>query len=321
MFEQVLVPLDGSTLAEHVLPHVIALAKCFGSHVTLLRVLERESIAEGRLSVDAVDWSLRKAEGEAYLDRLATRMRASKLEVSHRLLEGRAAEQILAFAQQQRTDLIVLSSHGRSGLSGWNVSSVVQKVIFRAAVSIMIVRAYEPVPAEWDELEYDSILVPLDLSQRAEYALPAALRLSRCYGGQLILTHVLRQPEMLRRRPLTAEERDLIDQITEMNRLEVARYLDDLRSSMSSQQANVETRLLQSNHTAEALHDLADSAQVDLILLTAHGHTGCPRWPYGSLSTNLIAYGTMPILIVQDIPPEELELSRAEVAAQERRGH
>jgi len=60
---------------------------------------------------------------------------------------------------------------------------------------------------------------------------------------------------------------------------------------------------------------------VDLVLLGAHGYSGQRKWPYGSITTSFIEYGSMPLLIVQDLDPEEIELTQAEKAAAEEKGH
>lgn len=318
MFSHILVPLDGSPLAECVLPHAVALARAFGARSTLVRVLER-STTTGRLrSVDPLEWQFYKAEVSAYLDGVTGRLQEAGLKAERALLEGQAAERVVQFARSHDVKLIVLSSHGRSGLSGWNVSGVVQKIILRAYVPTMIVRAYRPVTSELTGFRYNRLLVPLDCSQRAECVLPLAASLARFHGSQLILVHVVRRPEMPRRAPPTQDDIELENKITERNRLEAARYLEQLQSRLS---LDVQTRLLVSNNPAATLHELVDREDVDLVLLNAHGYSGETQWPYGSLAVSFIAYGTTPLLIMQDIPPDEVEPTQAEVAARERKGH
>ena len=123
---------------------------------------------------------------------------------------------------------------------------------------------------------------------------------------------------MPRRAPPTQDDIELENKITERNRLEAARYLEQLQSRLS---LDVQTRLLVSNNPAATLHELVDREDVDLVLLNAHGYSGETQWPYGSLAVSFIAYGTTPLLIMQDIPPDEVEPTQAEVAARERKGH
>jgi nucleotide-binding universal stress UspA family protein len=82
-----------------------------------------------------------------------------------------------------------------------------------------------------------------------------------------------------------------------------------------------EIRLLTAPGVAVALHDLAEQEKVDLVMLSAHGYSGGSRWPYGSVTTSFIAYGSGPLLIVQDLSPEEVERSLAERGVREVGGH
>ena len=302
MLEHILVPLDGSSLAECVLPHAVALAQAFEARVTLLRAVDRVGPGDLNRAVDPLNWHIRKSEAEAYLSEVSTRLQEAGLRVEKIVLEGRAAQRIIDFARDQGVDLMVLSSHGRSGLSGWNISSVVQKVILRSYTPTMIVRAYQPVTEELTGLRYQRLLVPLDGSQRAECILPLATNLARFHQCRLLLAHVVSRPEVPRRAPLTQDEAELIDQITERNRQKGERYLEELKSRLSG---DVETRLLVSENPALTLHQLVEKEGADLVLLAAHGYSGEVQWPYGSVALNFIAYGTTPLLIIQDVYEEE----------------
>ena len=318
MFDHILVPLDGSQLAECVLPHAVALARAFNAEVTLLQVLGHPHLSDRSGSVDPLEWHIRRAEARAYLDEVTGRLRDVDLRAESVLLEGQAAERIIEFAHGQDVSLILLGSHGRSGLSGWNISSVVQKIILRAYMPTMIVRAYQHVPSDLVGLRYRLVLVPLDGSQRAECVLPLAATLTRFHESRLLFAHVVSKPEMPHRAPLTIEETALMGQITERNRLEAARYLEQLQPRLS---ANVESRLLISDDVVASLHNLVTQEHVDLVLLSAHGYSGGTRWPYGSVALNFIAYGTSPLLIVQDLPRDAVQRTHVEMTATKRRGH
>jgi len=253
---------------------------------------------------------MRKSEAEAYLSEVSTRLQEAGLRVEKIVLEGRAAQRIIDFARDQGVDLMVLSSHGGGGLSGWNIGSVVQKVILRSYTPTMIVRAYRPVTEELSGLRYDRLLVPC--------ILPLATNLARFHQCRLLLAHVVGQPEVPRRAPLTQEEAELIDQITERNRQKGERYLEELKSRLAG---DVETRLMVSENPALTLHQLVEKEKADLVLLAAHGYSGEVQWPYGSVALNFIAYGTTPLLIMQDISEEEREPTPAEKAASESKGH
>ena len=318
MINHILVPVDGSSLAECVLPHAMAVARAFAARVTLLQVLDQAELTAWAQPVDPLNWHIKKAEAGSYLSGLATRLEEQDLLVEYTLLEGQAAEQIIEFANTRDVDLLVLSSHGRSGLSGWNVSSTVQKVIMGARISVMIIRAYQLENADLAGTGYERLLVPLDGSQRAECALPFATALARFYSSRLILAHVVKEPELPRQTPPTPEDVDLVDRLKARNREEAQRQLEQLEGRLPG---NIEMRLVDSNSVPVMLHELAEKDRIDLVVMCAHGQAGRTRWPYGSVAISFIAYGTTPLLIVQDLPADQIELTEAELAAQERKGH
>ena len=318
MVDHILVPLDGSPLAECVLPHTVALGQAFDARVTLLRAMERSTPEVESGVIDPLEWHMLKSEAEAYLGEVASRLQDTGLQTRKTLVEGEPAERIIEFVRDQAVDLIVMSSHGRSGLSGWNISSVVQKVALRAYTTMMIVRAYQPATDDLTGLRYKRLLVALNGSQRAECVLPLAMQLADFHQCRLLLAHVVSKPEIPRHVPLTEEETKLREQLIEVNRQKGTQYLERLKSRLP---LDVQTRLLLSEHPAEALHKLVDEEEVDIVLLSAHGYSGKAQWPYGNTTLNFIAYGTTPLLIVQDVPREEVEMTKAEKAAIESKGH
>lgn len=317
MPHHILIPLDGSSLAENVLPHLIALVRGSEVQASVVRALEQGSAATLSRPPDPFDWQLRKAEAEAYLQSISSRLLNAGLPASVKLLEGKAAECVIRYAIEENVDLILLSSHGQSGISGWNVSSIVQKIIFRAHTSFMIVRAYQPVSAGLTDLSYKRILIPLDGSQRAENVLPTATTLAKAHDALLIIAHVVRQPEMPRRTLPSQEDAELASKLTERNRAESDRYLSELTSRFDVKN---ETRLVINPNISTALHELVENEQIDLVVMNAHGYTGGSQWPFGSVATNFIAYGTTPLMVIQDIPRDRIEPTRAEIMSRERGG-
>jgi nucleotide-binding universal stress UspA family protein len=289
-------------------------ARLTNAEVILLRVIEQISTPDQVRSVDPLHWRLRQVEAETYLEGVRDRLREAKLTgpIETVLLEGQAAERIVDYVREQKVDLIILSSHGRSGLSGWNISSVIQKVMVRAYTSILIVRAYQGDQQDLADFHYRRIVIPLDGSKRAEYTLPVVTILAQEHRAELLLAHVVAWPEMPRHVPLTSEERELVDRLVERNREEITKYFEQLKARLPG---NVQTRVIVHGSVTATLHHLVEDEMADLVLMSAHGYSGETKHPYGSVSINFIAYGTTPLLIVQDIPQQEIELLPAELAA------
>jgi nucleotide-binding universal stress UspA family protein len=178
----------------------------------------------------------------------------------------------------------------------------------------MIVRAYQPVSTDVTELRYRRLLLPLDGSQRAECVLPVASTLARSHEARILLAHVVRRPDMPRRVPPPRGDIELVARIVQRNQAEAIQYLDQVKSQLPG---DVQTRVFVSDHVAATLHKLVDQEEIDLVLSSAHGYSALTLWPYGSVVSSFITYGTAPLLIVQDLPQDKIEPTRAEVACRE----
>ena len=321
MINHIIVPLDGSALAECVLPHVMAIAPATNARVTLSHVMEHRHHGGHAPAVDPVDWHLQKHESEMYLDQVADRLQKSGLTVEHTILEGNPSECVIEFARNNQVDLIALSTHGRSGLSGWNVSSVVHKILMRSHKSTLLVRAYQPPSSDSLEIRYKRLFIGLDCSPRADYILPVAVNLAQYYNSELILGTVIQKPQIIQRFPLSEENGELINQIVEQNRQAASHYFDQLHAQFSQKGLELRTNIAVGDNIVASLHNLVEEANADLVMLVAHGHSGERRWPYGSVTNNFIAYGNTPLMIMQDLSSDEIQLTHAELAVKEGRGH
>ena len=320
MFDPVMVPLDGSLLAECVLQHVVAIARAFDAKVILLRVLDKKQASEKAQLFDLVNWQINKTGAKLYLEKISARLQKSGLRIETAVLEGLVAESITEHAQNQGSKLIILSSHGRSGLSQWGISSVTQKIIFSAPTSVLIIRARQPATNDTLDQQYTRVMVPLDGSRRAENVLPMITHLARFHRSQVHIVHVVKTPEMARQMPLEREDIELSERIVARNREEAIRYLDQVRLNSPLEGIDVQTRLLTSDNAAAALHELAGKENIDMVALSAHGYSGYNQWPYGSMVNNFILYSKVPLLIVQDLPAKE-EPTTPDMTPRERPEH
>ena len=147
MYKKILVPLDGSDLAECVLPHVESIAKgCGVEEVAFLRVVEPfEQICdfEGCVSQETmnnIDVD-NKASAESYLSQLTKRTKYDGVTVKPEVITGIPAESIADYATKNAMELIIIATHGRSGISRWSWGSVADRVLRSACVPILMVRA------------------------------------------------------------------------------------------------------------------------------------------------------------------------------------
>ncbi|HMU93676.1 MAG TPA: universal stress protein [Anaerolineales bacterium] len=141
MYKKILVPLDGSPLAEAVLPHAQALAKSEGAEIVLLSVpvtpsydyLERTPGLASQIIESA------ERETEAYLKAEVEKLTGEGMKVSGVMREGPIPEMILKVAEEVHADMIAMSTHGRSGIQRWLMGSVADRVVHHAHIPVMLI--------------------------------------------------------------------------------------------------------------------------------------------------------------------------------------
>jgi nucleotide-binding universal stress UspA family protein len=133
MYKNILLPLDGSEISESAIPHVETLALgCDSKKVTIIHVVEQERY-EGMLASG-------KRPG-VYLQRTAKRLEAKGIPTNIKVMTGDPSEAIVSFAENNPIDIIVMASHGRSGVTRWAVGSVADKVFLASTVPVLMVKA------------------------------------------------------------------------------------------------------------------------------------------------------------------------------------
>lgn len=143
MYKRILVTLDRSEFAEQALVHAVAVAKAFGSTIELLSVVPLPQAAGPDAGILFIDWDGEVAECEAYLAGVVSRLTEEGLKAESEIRRGEVTEEILRHAEEMHADLLVMSTHGRSGLGRWVYGSVADRVLRHAAVPVLLVRVVE----------------------------------------------------------------------------------------------------------------------------------------------------------------------------------
>lgn len=309
MYSKVVVPLDGSQLAEGILPHVIELIRERGSQVYLLSVTP---LALGTLPA-VVDTPLppislreeeRRIERELteYLQTVAKRLEpvAAGVQVSVRF--GRHADEILDFAAGVEADLIAMSSHGRSGIGRWVFGSVADRVLRGAACPVLLVRPGAAQPT----VAYQRLVVPLDGSELAEQVLPHVMALIRPKSTRVFLVSVL-TPGLSERTValLTSYPPGLRLATTALQQAEaqLQAYLRGVAAILRERGAMVHTAIRQGAPADEILAHAAE-VEADLISMTTHGISGVSRWVYGNVAGKLLQGARCPVLLIRPKPEQ-----------------
>jgi nucleotide-binding universal stress UspA family protein len=306
MYKKMLVPLDGSKLAEVVLGYAKELA--------------------GRLDLDVILFHVRRPEEaekdpihRSYIDRMAESIKLQSREVQKEtrakpgikaveawaeLAVGYPAEEILRYADNNNIDLILLATHGRSGVKRWAMGSVADKVLSTSKIPVWLVRADIPEEIVHDAWPRRTILVPLDGSGLAESVIPHVEALAKQRGTELvevILLRVCYPPEISSdypeaSMPLSWEEHVKHEMAWAKQGCE--QYLADVQRRLKDLGLNVRSEVLMGKPADEIIKYVSENS-INLIVMATHGRSGLSRWAYGSTADKILHGAASPIFLVR----------------------
>ncbi len=296
MFRTILVPLDGSPLAERALPFAEELARATGGNIVLVRAAWARTVADA-------DWIEAQAEAmdeaRSYLERIAGRLAERGIRAQIAVSSGYAAGVIVDETRLRKADVVVMATHGRSGLGRWVYGSVAEAVLARSRVPVLLVRAWHDEHTIEAIPDHPRLLVPLDGSEFAEAALPIAESLAMALRGSLLLLRVVRLPEA----PLTEDGMVIayVDQELERLRAEAKDYLAQVARRLTVGQGAVESAV-RVGEPSDAIVAASQEFGASLVIMATHGRTGLSRLLLGSIADGVLRRGQVPLLLVRPTP-------------------
>ncbi|HJX11908.1 MAG TPA: universal stress protein [Dehalococcoidales bacterium] len=277
MYERIIVPLDGSKLAEAALPYAEELAAKMDSYISLLSILVTDEVSE-------------QQKYDAYLNKVAavTRYHAQKylgnggggeIKVLTVTRTGNPAEAIIEHASKVPFQLIVMASHGRSGLNRWAVGSVADKIV-RADISqpVMLIRAKETRSDMREKRILKKALVPLDGSPGSEAVIPYISEIAAKLQMELTLLQIA-----------SAQDN---------RRGEIDKYLQDWCDHLGEEDIAARYKV-SAGSVADEIIDIADEFAFDLVAMSTRGKTAVNLWSLGSVAQKVFLGGNTPLLLVK----------------------
>jgi nucleotide-binding universal stress UspA family protein len=293
-FKRILVPLDGSRLAESILPIVTTLARCLHTKVSLLHIIEERAPQ----TVHGFPHLTSTGDAERYIASVAESL-GGDLEVEqhvHGTEEHDVALSIALHAEELDADMIALCTHGRSGLKRAVSGSIAQQVLKRVKVPVVLARPDMRAPSR-----LETVMIPLDSEGEGEVALPIATEIARECGATLRLVSVvptintLTGDEQAAARLLpNATAANLDAQADEQVRPYLSRLIERLATEGVNTQAEVHR-----GKTGTALVKEAAKNNADLIVIATHGRTGLGALWIGSVAAGLVSKVNQPLLLVR----------------------
>lgn len=310
--KHILVPLDGSSLAERVLPYVREIAKVAKVDVTLLQVLDDRGqeafIAEDSLVLHAagnsasaprrLPYDTEDAEyARGYLADQVADLKCEGIEVAAVIRVGSPAEIIVEMAGSRDT-MIAMATHGYSGVRRLALGSVADKVVHLSEGPVFLVRGDIDVP----QPQFRRLLVPLDDTPVAKQVLPCAIDFAEKAGAELLLLRAVEpfidhyaelQPFGYTQPP---DEQWLMEQRAEIKR-ELLSHAEIVRQHHAATRA-----MVCDGPPADVIVEEADRLGADLIVMATHGRSGLRRWAMGSVADTVLHHTHKPMVLVRAHP-------------------
>lgn len=295
MYERILVPLDGSELAQIALTYAEKLAGRLGSRITLVYVSET---AEDRYQhmhqfylQKMIEATKHNAEG--YIENPEIK----EIKVDAVVLIGDPSEEIVVYGEKEDIGLIVMSTHGRSGIKRWAMGSVADKVLRATKQPLALIRAKHAYPDITGRAILGRILVTLDGSKQSEAVIPYIEELASKLRSEVILLQVI-APDYHIYTGAGQEYGVYAEQQLNSARALARDYLEELVTGMKQKGITAESRVTFGT-AADEIIKFADALEAGLVAMSTHGRSGVSRWALGSVAERVLRAGSTPLLLVR----------------------
>jgi len=319
MYRVIMVPTDGSGFDREAIRVALRIAERTDAKVRLVRVLATGSFfgvaaaAEGTaVAAEVVRSERDRALSELYA--LAAECRArSKADISVDLYAGPVADVLEGYARRNDVDLIVISTHGRSGISRLSLGSVTDSLIRHTTIPVLVVKPPTSYLNPQVSAEFKRIVVPLDGSMLAEQILPRVLALAKLEDAEITLLNIL-IPQSYSQKGIADHSLPWWDKDISL----AQEYLFRIAARLRRKGVPVTTDIVISENVASAIGDFAGRERADLIAIATHGRGGLARMLRGSVADALMHSARMSMLVFK---PEKMAEGTAPSAGEEQTLH
>lgn len=290
MFERILLPLDGSRLAELAIPYGEELAGRLGSEVILLHACPSQHEPFSHMQ-------------ELYLDGMVNTMqrqikrklpRCEGYRVRAEVIFGEPPDVICDYVQKNEIGLVILATHGASGLKVWMLGSVADKVIRAVNIPTLLIRAEKGRPVEGKKSLVSRILLPLDGSDTSKIAVPYALELAKRLKASITLYRMAEEAYRYTV-PVTIDWA----QVDAAQEKRVRNYLTEVESDLRREGVPVTHAVTLGTDPAVEILEQQRKTKADLVVMAIRGRSPVVRWVFGSTAEKVLLNGDLPLLLVR----------------------
>lgn len=284
----VLLPLDGSERAETAIEIAQTLATRAGTQVVLLRAALAQTTPESSSTSAQREVSRVVSEARQYLAAVEKRLRERRISCRSVVPYGPSADSVIANAELQQADLVIMSAHGATGPNRWNHGGVADKIVQGLSRPVLLVQGSPGKPVT------GRILVPLDGSELAETILDQVSTIARCFGSGVTLLTVLTPDDP--GHAFASQSCPAGRPSDSTSEARATTYLEGIAANLRERDVETRVEVIEGQPADEILRR-ATRADVALVAISAHGLSGIGRWVYGSVATKVLHQSTRPVLL------------------------
>ena len=301
IYKTALVPLDGSELAEVVFNYARELAGRLGIDLILLHVYspdEAESEPMRRTYIERAAETIKHTSEEAR-EKAGIKYGDKPVKVTAHLSAGYPPDEILKYADANEVDLILMATHGRTGIKRWTMGSVADKVLRASKVPVWLVRAGVPEEIVQDKWPTRRILALLDGSEVSEAILPHVEAVAKQRNAEQVEVILLTvsEPALLPSYYPATVPLNWEDHVERIRRAD-DEYLSKIEKRLKDTGLNVRREVI-AGKAADVVVDYVNNNSINLIVMSTHGRSGIGRWVFGSVAEKVLLGVTSPILLVR----------------------
>lgn len=288
MFKRIFLPLDGSELSERALEPAVRLAQFHHAELIFARAPEYRALTAGTYDISLTPYIEQEIDKSVqdthnYLAGLTQTYARPDVTVRSLVLEGDPAHAIVDAADQVQASLLVMSTHGYSGMTKWVLGSVTEKVLSRVHCPVLVWRVQRPIR---------HVIITLDGSELAERALEPGLAVARAFEAKVSLLRVVPELSPAEIERLNALEHGMGLRLQDEVLAEAQAYLE--RLGVASAEV-----VVRQGKAASAIVEQAETLEADLVVMATHGRSGLSRWVYGSVTEKVMQSLPVNMLVVR----------------------
>jgi nucleotide-binding universal stress UspA family protein len=302
MYNKILVPLDGSELAEVTLWYAARLAGRLHTSLTLVYVTQPDELTSPHMYECYLKDTVVKVK--AYADEISTETKDGDITIDYKILKGDPAEEIVDYADKNKIDLIILSTQGKGGIRRWAMGNVANKVVGATRKQVLLIRA-RGAQSDVYKGRLVKVLVPVDGSPESESILQFVTYIASRLDLDLTLLH------MWARAFESYPTKEMLDRDGKTRKQEKA-YIEKLGAKLTRQGLRLNTvysEVFAGEEAAEIIK-LAEEGKFSMVAMATHGRSGVGRWIFGSNANKVLNEGNTPLLLVRPVKGKKRTIKR-----------